>query len=291
MAKKAARRKTTEPRFVFRGTIQKLNATTMSHVPSTSGLAVVSVDEVLHAPPALARTLGQSITVKLSKTSGVRVGQQLLFYANAWLMGDGVAVESVREQSAADTPKALAARGTEPTQNLANRDVENRYNNADLVVQGQVVSVDVPQVLRASHRAAIRAGVRSAVRTTGTTDDVRPVSEHDPKWRDATIEVAAVHKGQRGKRTIKVRFPSSTDVRWYRAPKFHPGDQGVWMLKKQHTEPVSAGALKKAQRTAVAAPATSTEEVFTALNPLDFHPSNHLDAVAPLLNKPQPNVG
>jgi hypothetical protein len=198
-------------------------------------------------------------------------------------MGDGVAVESVREQSAAETPKTLAARGADPTQNLKQRDVESRYSNADLVVQGQVVSVDVPEMLRDSQRTAMRSSAKRGVRAAAAVvPDVGPVSEHDPKWRDATIEIAAVHKGNHGARTIKVRFPSSTDVRWYKAPKFHPGDKGVWMLKKNRTEPVSAGALKSA------AAAASTEEVFTALDPLDFHTANALHVVAPLLNMPHP---
>ena len=37
--------------LIFRGTVERLNATTMSAVPVTENTAVVRVDEVFEAPP------------------------------------------------------------------------------------------------------------------------------------------------------------------------------------------------------------------------------------------------
>ena len=285
MARKSAKRAAQDAKFIFRGTIQKLKAATMAHVPADEDTVIVHVDEVLQAPPALSRTLGKAITVKMSGKSRFRAGQQLLFHANAWLFGEGVAVESVGEESVAPQSglAVVAARGAAPTRNLAERETGERVQDADLIVQGQVVSVDVPQRLRESHQAAVRAAAGGdEAGGPAPTPDVRPVSEHDPKWRDAVIEIAAVHKGDHPNKTVTIRFPSSTDVRWYKAPKFRPGDKGVWILQKNATESVSSRASAAATREGKSV-APKTEEVFTALHPLDFHRANELDAVAPVL--------
>jgi hypothetical protein len=59
-----------------------------------------------------------------------------------------------------------------------------------------------------------------------------PITEHDAQWHEAVIEVTAVHKGRRVPRSIKVRFPASTDVAWARAPKLHAGQEGTFLLKR-----------------------------------------------------------
>ena len=43
--------------------------------------AIVTVDQLIEAPPDLAEYTGQDITVKLSGTIKVKVGQQLIFNA------------------------------------------------------------------------------------------------------------------------------------------------------------------------------------------------------------------
>ena len=44
-------------KFLFKGTVQKVNASTLSHVPKDAHTVIVRVDEILHAPPALAKTM------------------------------------------------------------------------------------------------------------------------------------------------------------------------------------------------------------------------------------------
>jgi len=45
------------------------------------------------------------------------------------------------------------------------------------------------------------------------------------------IEVKQTHKGAAPQRIV-VRFPSSHDVAWYKMPKFEPGQESFFLLKK-----------------------------------------------------------
>jgi len=97
-----------------------------------------------------------------------------------------------------------------------------------------------------------------------------PISEHTPHWREAHLEIDDVHKGEHSSSTAVIRFPASTDVRWYKAPKFEPGHQGFFMLRK-HTSsstPASKGRRRAAKKKA----ADATTSHFTALHPNDFQP-------------------
>jgi len=260
-----------DAKFLFKGTVQKLNASTMAHVPEKAQTAIVHVDEILHAPPALAKTLGKQITVKLAKGSKLKTGEQVLFYANGWLFGDSVAVESIKQERPAQAKTMLEQTVTDPVRNLAHRELESRLTDASMVIEGEVSSIHLPQ----AHGFAAAKSVNSA----------GPVSEHDPKWREAVINVAVVHKGEPSTKQVVVRFPSSTDVQWHRAPKFHTGDRGVWLLQPSKETLVAgkAAGRKGPQGEAMATSAFPGATVYTALNPMDFQPVNKLDTVASVI--------
>ncbi|MDP9049642.1 MAG: hypothetical protein M3O31_02825 [Acidobacteriota bacterium] len=263
---------TEDAKFLFIGTVQKLDASTLTQVPKNVPTAIVHVDEVLHAPPVLAKTLGKQITVKLAKGTKPKVGEQILFHANGWLFGDTVAVESVKQEKPSLTKTMLAERvsASDPARNLADRELQNRVADADMVVEGEVSSIHLPQT--------------ESFVATRTPSSAKPVSEHDPQWREAVINVGAVHRGDPQTKQVVVRFPSSTDVQWYRAPKFRTGDRGVWLL---HSSKEAFAAGKPAKRTAtseltMASPAPGAT-VYTALSPMDFQPASKLHTVAPVI--------
>ena len=157
----------------------------------------------------------------------------------------------------------LAKGVADPVRNyLADRELQTRVADADMVVEGQVSSVHLPQAENFA--------------TMARAESVKPISEHDPKWREAVIDVQAVHKGKPGTKQVVVRFPSSTDVLWHRAPKFHAGDRGLWLLHS----PEAAQLEGKEAMTATAVPGAA---VYTALSPMDFQPANKLDAVASVI--------
>jgi hypothetical protein len=86
------------------------------------------------------------------------------------------------------------------------------------------------------------------------------------------VEVQQVHKGQLDKNQVVVRFPSSTDVRWYHAPKFHVGHEGVFSLRPDQL----SGHVAPGIAAASFAPGAS----FTCLDAADFQPADHQPEVA-----------
>ncbi len=204
--------------FVFQGTVQRLKATTVKQVPVDERTAIVRVDEVLQAPEALQHFKGQRITVQLGGDKPVRKGQKAVFHTNAWLFGDGLAVQSLDHTApAAATAKAGVA---DPAEAFKEQKLKQHVDDADLVVTGRVVSVSVPP-------DAPRAMVE------GSSTQGQIIGEHDPGWQIATVAIDSVDKGQHAGKTVDVRFASSTDVRWFDSPKFHPGQEGHFLLHKE----------------------------------------------------------
>src|SRR5215469_6607290 len=187
----------TKARFVFRGTVQRLNAATLTDVHDTARTAIVKVDETIQAPKSLSHFTGRDITVQLQEGSGLKVGDQAVFFTDAWLFGNtGVAVRSLGQHVPGPDTAALRT-SMDPVTNLIDRDTRTHFDAADMVVGGTVTSVRVPP---------------------GVRPDRLP-SEHDPQWREAVVQIDKVYKGKPEKQEVLVRFPASADRMWYRAPK------------------------------------------------------------------------
>jgi len=253
--------------FLFKGTIREVKSATMPDVPVDKNTVVAMVDQVLEAPTNLAKMGGRRMTVKLSGRLKVAVGDELIFHAHGWIFGASVAVISLREERVGEARAhaALLSRGGDPVAHRQNRRIKHRFTSADVVISGRVTMVRIPPDAASAARAASKANSAAS-----TPEPIGPVSEHTPHWREAHVEIDDVHKGVHRSKTVVIRFPASTDVRWYKAPKFQPGHQGFFMLRKHQlpgSEPASRR--KKASRSAAA---TSGTEVFTALHPADFQP-------------------
>lgn len=233
--------------FVFKGTVLKLKATATTEIPKSDRTIVVRVDEIVRAPESLAQYNGQEITVQLAGRKKVAKGQQLVFYTNGLLYGESLAVESV-DHAVPETVHAAAATVVpDPVRNMVERDVRSRAATADAVISGRVTSVRVPSDVVAAHSAV--AGEAPKQR----------ISEHDPDWRIAEVQVDQVHKGSHTAKTAEIRFPSSDDVMWHYAPKLRSGYEGLFILHKAEREKAAARA----------APTQDSGE-YVCLNPADF---------------------
>jgi hypothetical protein len=128
-----------------------------------------------------------------------------------------------------------------------------RAQRADLVVNGHVSEVrEVPR------------------------DPGQPITEHDPHWQDAVVQVHDVpHQAAAGTApgNVLVRFSGSRDVRWAKAPKFHVGQRGLWLLGDT-SAPVAAA------RSAMA----MAPDHYLCVEPEDFIPEEHAAAAAAVLN-------
>src|SRR5947208_15333097 len=126
------------PSFVFIGTVRKLRAATLAGLPTDDRTAIVHVDQVIEAAPAFMHAAGTDITVQLAGRSKVAVGAKLVVHAVAWTFGDGIAVRALSQETPKPMHAQLAARAGDPTQHKANRDLQQRVADADLVVSGKV---------------------------------------------------------------------------------------------------------------------------------------------------------
>jgi hypothetical protein len=239
--------------LVFRGTVRQAGASTMTEVPATDRTAVVSVDEVLHAPTSLPGLEGSDITVALTEAEELAPGAQFLFFANAWLFGSSIAVQEVG-RVAADQPgvAARAAAGVgDRARNTTRRELRRHVEDADIVITGQVAMV------RPSPSAAARA-----------REEGQPITEHDPQWQEAIVEVESVERGELGAKQVTVLFPASMDVMWRDAPKHRPGERGVWLL---HREEVPRGVSE------------AVPDAFAVVHGDDFYGADRLDEILEVL--------
>jgi hypothetical protein len=249
-------------RFVFKGTVRRLAAATLSELKPEKDTVVVRVDQMVRASEALRDFIGRDITVQLASGETVKSGEQAVFYTNGWLFGESLAVKSVGHRPVDATAAAVAAAGdSDPTKNLKRHELESRLDSADVVVSGTVTKVSVVE------GGGAGKGKKMAI-ASGLAGPLGPISEHNPMWREATVRVATVHKGQHGTKTVTIRFPASTDVKWHKAVKLHPGQEGYFILHKGEGQ-------KTKRAKAIAAGIAGAEEkgqAFTALSPLDFQP-------------------
>jgi hypothetical protein len=257
-----------QARFVFKGTVQKLKASTMpEEIKATNRTAVVKVGQVIQASEALSDYLGQEVTVELIEGKKIEEGKEYIFYTDPTKFKDSLAVISYDQHPVEDAPPTLAAAmDNNPVKNLVSKDLQSRFEDADLVVSGKVVSIRVPE-----DTAVGMIGAEA----NAATDQQGPISEHDPAIQEAVIEIDEVHKGTHSKKNVVVRFPSSRDVRWYKVPKLQPGEAGYFMLHKGDTKEGST----RSKTMAATLLADSPDEAYAITGSLDFQPYDQASGI------------
>jgi hypothetical protein len=231
-------------KIIFIGSVQRLASTTIPTHPNSSSTVVVRVNRVLHAPPALGDLIGQQVTVELTGGPGLRVGQQAIFFTNGVVYGDSIVVQEVGRLAVAPDPasqQAQVAAIAAAIKNLPDKHIQARLQAADVVVTGKIVSI------------------KPADRARG------PISEHDPDWREAVLDVESVESGLPMKQLVFF-FPASRDVRWRQVPKFSVGQEGVFILQRHQIKELKTPG-------------------YVVLHPLDFHPKQRRDHIRALIQR------
>jgi len=220
--------------YVLRATVKEAGAA------ASAGTAVVHVDEVIDGPEGAAELAGQEVTMHLHKGSAARAGAQRVFFANRAAVGATLELAAVDEAAPGDTAllkkTVAAARASEQAARLA-----AAVAASPLVIAGTVDSV-------APERAR------------------EPAGEHDPLWREATVHVEALGKGDAGSEVV-LYFPGSVDAAWAGAPRLTVGQKGVFILR-------SGAALA---RHAIKGP--------VLLRPEDLQPRDSVDTIRALLKR------
>jgi hypothetical protein len=234
--------------------VLQTNASTLAAVPASAQTVVVRVDEVLVSPPVFVGYAGQDVTVLLAVGEQVALRQQATFYTNSYVLGENLAVQSVGHQDVMPAAASITAAAADPARAMIDRAIRARISSTDTVVTGMVT---------ATHRSA-----------TAQTDQPLP-SEHSPDWHDADVTVSGVEKGSLQQSSVVIRYPNSTDVRWYNVPKLRPGQTGVFLLHPSETAaPVRA----------VGAGISPEPATFVLLHPEDYQPIDQLPRIRTLIS-------
>jgi hypothetical protein len=164
---------------------------------------------VLHAPAAFAHLEGSTVTVQLA--AAAKEGQQLALFANGLAFGTSIAATEVGRRPATELAPHLAraeALGGSPLDDLqAQLDAEALREHA-------------------KDAAAVLTGRVTALAQAAPVG----MSEHDPVWCTATIDVEHVERGRGVGGQVAVLYPNSLDVRWHDVPKPKMGQEGLFIL-------------------------------------------------------------
>jgi len=202
--------------IIFSGTVSQLAATSFADVPKSAQTIVVRVDSIVKKPAAVSLKKGDSVTVEVKDASGFREGTQATFYTDGWIFGAGVAVKELgHEIGPAAGPASIASAHGQAQDQISDQELQERMNASDFVVVGRVTDIRKWNAPKAKSGAPSR------------------VTEHDPDWHEAVVEVQSVLKGGKvkGKRVV-VRFPSRNDVAWVNSPKFAKNEKGIFCLNR-----------------------------------------------------------
>jgi hypothetical protein len=245
--------------IVFVGTVGQVAATSFAGVPKSAQTIVVRVDSVLKKPAAVSLKKGDTVTVEVKDPAAFHEGTQATFYTEGWIFGSGVTVKELGHDSppsgggpgAAETSREMVE---QVPSEISDQDLQRLLSTCDYVVIGRVTAV---------HPWVIPKSAAPRYRT----------SEHSANWQEAVLQVQSVLKGPKLKKNkMVVRFPLSRDVAWVSAPKFEPGQQGIFILRRDEVSgasTVSVGGYKA--------------DVYTCLKPGDWLPMTQEARVRSLL--------
>src|ERR1700730_13539916 len=166
--------------IVFSGTVSQLGATSFSDVPKSAQTVVVRVDSVLKKPFPVSLKRGDKVTVEVKDPSGFQEGTHAIFYTDGWIFGSGVAVKELAHEIRPNDGEATKTASTDEkaygqTHEQNDQELQDRLNSADFVVIGRVTGV---------HRW-----------TAPKSATPYRVTEHDPDWHEAVLEIKSVLKG------------------------------------------------------------------------------------------------
>jgi len=204
--------------IIFIGTVTQVGAAAAPEVPASPRTVVVRIDNVLEKPAAVTLAPGDSVTVETVQPGSLKPGIQATFYTTGWVFGQSVAVREVGHEPGrspvvvADQEEAVARARLE----VNDADLKAHIQRAAMVVSGRVEQV------------------RPAELTAAPTRPKR-ITEHDPQWQEAIIQVQDGIKGAQAGEQVVVRFPASRDIAWVGAPRFTVGQEGTFLLHRDST--------------------------------------------------------
>jgi hypothetical protein len=191
---------------VFVGVVDAAGASAVAAAPADELTAIVRIEHVVRAPQVLGVVPGSTVTLR-SAIEPPAKGERALFITDPWLYAEGIAViERGRVPVEGDTPEEAKS------------------------MEGELAEIELAP-LRARVREADAVVVGSVVKLGPLERKQTPDSEHDAMWWEAEIAVDETLKGEARGKTIRLVFPTSTDVVWYAWPRPAPNQSAVFVLR------------------------------------------------------------
>jgi hypothetical protein len=188
-------------------------------VPKSAQTIIVKVDSVQKKPTAVSLKKGDSVTVEVKDPSAFQEGTHATFYTDGWIFGSGVAVKELGHElgaaAAGSAPAPSAEMNTHTQDQISDQELLDRMKASDFVVVGRVTDIHKWNAPKPKSGAPSR------------------VTEHDPDWHEAVVEVQSVLKGGKVKgNKVIVRFPNRNDVAWVNSPKFEKNQRAIFCLNR-----------------------------------------------------------
>jgi hypothetical protein len=200
------RKSSRDATFIFFGRVEREGASALSQIAAGPHTNVVRIERILRAPDVLQDFNGQEATYLAESATGAR--STGVFFTVPFAFGETVGLREVGSIAEVGDVDAVAELITQVGDEMSDEALRADLREAAVVVHGRVVET-------------------SEVPATAA----EPLSEHSPKWRIARVEVEAALKGE-AKGVISIRYPSSTDVRWYAVPKPTVGEDAIFILHR-----------------------------------------------------------
>lgn len=241
--------------IVVRGKVLKVNASDEPMAGASPSTAVISVEKMYAGQEIAGDLLGRTATVILKRPGSVKVGEELLFFANPRFLGRSLTIADEGELSVeAGTPAILS--GSEAhAQARKDKTVRQRLANAKMVFRGTVDSVRPLE-----------------------NDAAQAISEHDPEWQVANVKIAAPLRGGQAGEVVLVLFPASRDIMWFNAPKLKAGQDAVFLA-----QPFEKQDTRLSQNRSLAA-LQEKQPVYFVTEPFDVLPPSDEDHLRELLS-------
>lgn len=198
-----------EANYIFRATIERVDASNVDAVPASERTVVAKVEAVFEGAANHGDFAGRSITVILPAEQAAQPGESLDVFGRVLAYGETLAVDAVDVLEATGDASSRADQVREAIATNRDQALRTRLQSADLVLLGAVTT----------EPARLPGGSALAV------------SEHDPLWRVVEVRSEQVLRGSAEK--VSVVFASSDDIRWFRSPKLKPNTRGIFILRMQ----------------------------------------------------------
>jgi hypothetical protein len=199
--------------MVFEGIVTGGAGTALAGIPPSAQTFVVKATHVLPSDGSIKIQKGDSVTVSTEGTAPNRA-QKVRVYAVGWILGETVAVKEVCRDA---LPLASAAAGTRQVEAIA----AQRGKQKDVDLRREIDSAEMACF---GHVTEILPAPKPQPRLANVT-------EHDPQWRIALVNLSDCTHNATAVAGFRLRFPGSYDVKFRNSSKPVANEDGFFLIR------------------------------------------------------------